>query len=62
MNPPFLVRFGLAVQALDIEGVPKDYPSRKQKFDDSEPLVFTHQDLNLRNIIMGDDGRLWIVD
>ena len=31
-------------------------------FDNSEPLVFTHQDLNPRNIILGDDGRLWIVD
>lgn len=49
-------------QALHIGGVPKDHPLRKQKFDDSGPLVFTRQDLNLRNIIAGDDGRLWIVD
>ncbi|KAI6132237.1 kinase-like domain-containing protein [Pisolithus croceorrhizus] len=48
--------------ALDAEGVPEDHPSRKKKFDDSGPLVLTHQDLNLRNIILGDDGRLWIVD
>ncbi|KAI6106140.1 kinase-like domain-containing protein [Pisolithus croceorrhizus] len=48
--------------ALDAKRVPEDHPSRKKKFDDSEPLVLTHQDLNLRNIILGDDGRLWIVD
>ncbi|KAI6097844.1 kinase-like domain-containing protein [Pisolithus sp. B1] len=48
--------------ALDAEGVPEDHPSRKKKFDDSGPLVLTHQDLNLRNIMLGDDGRLWIID
>ncbi|KAI6097842.1 kinase-like domain-containing protein [Pisolithus sp. B1] len=47
---------------LDVKVVPGDHPSRKKKFDDSEPLVLTHQDLNLRNIILGDDGRLWIID
>ncbi|KIM44983.1 hypothetical protein M413DRAFT_51094, partial [Hebeloma cylindrosporum] len=31
-------------------------------FDDSQPLVLTHQDLNPRNFIVGDDGRLWLVD
>lgn len=31
-------------------------------FDDSAPLVFTHQDLNMRNLIVGDDGRLWVID
>ena len=31
-------------------------------FDDSAPLVLTHQDLNMRNLIVGDDGRLWVVD
>ncbi|KAL5522297.1 hypothetical protein ACEPAF_2154 [Sanghuangporus sanghuang] len=31
-------------------------------FDDSGPLVFTHMDLHPRNIILGDDGQLWIVD
>lgn len=25
-------------------------------------LVLCHQDLNMRNIIVGDDGRLWQVD
>ena len=28
----------------------------------SEPLVLTHQDLNFRNVILGEDGRHWIVD
>ena len=32
------------------------------KFDDSMPLVLTHQDLNMRNFIVGDDGRLWVLD
>ena len=31
-------------------------------FDDSAPLVLTHQDLNMRNFIVGDDGRLWVID
>ncbi|KAI6139140.1 hypothetical protein EDD17DRAFT_1770646 [Pisolithus thermaeus] len=47
---------------LDAKGVPEDHPSRKKKFDDSGPLVLMHQDLNLRNVIPGDDGRLWIID
>ncbi|KAI6161930.1 hypothetical protein EDD17DRAFT_1777114 [Pisolithus thermaeus] len=46
---------------LDAQGAPADHPSRKELFDDSQPLVLTHQDLNLRNIIMGEDGRLWII-
>ncbi|KAH9911869.1 kinase-like domain-containing protein [Fomitopsis serialis] len=28
----------------------------------SSPFVLCHQDLNMRNIIVGDDGRLWLVD
>lgn len=32
------------------------------RFDGSEPLVFTHGDLALRNIIRGDDGKLWLID
>ncbi|KAG6887461.1 hypothetical protein C0995_015061 [Termitomyces sp. Mi166 len=31
-------------------------------FDNSTPLVMTHQDLNERNIILGDDNQLWIID
>ncbi|TDL21576.1 kinase-like protein [Rickenella mellea] len=31
-------------------------------FDDSEPLVLVHQDLSLRNIMLGSDGKLWLID
>jgi hypothetical protein len=31
-------------------------------FDSNAPLVFTHMDLHLRNMILGDDGQLWIID
>ncbi|KAI0352037.1 hypothetical protein OH77DRAFT_830725 [Trametes cingulata] len=48
--------------ALDNKDVPRDDPARKDLFDDSGPLVLTHQDLNLRNIIMDRDGRLWLID
>jgi len=48
--------------ALNCKKLPRDDPSRNDLFDDSEPLVLTHQDLNLRNIIVGEDGLLWIVD
>jgi len=48
--------------AMDAKKVPQDDLSRIDLFDDSEPLVLTHQDLTLRNIILGDDGRLWIID
>ncbi|KAG6861514.1 hypothetical protein C0995_015624 [Termitomyces sp. Mi166 len=37
-------------------------PERNERFDNSQPLVITHQDLNLRNIILDNDGRLWIID
>lgn len=29
---------------------------------DSGPLVFTHHDLNMRNVIIGTDGRVWLID
>ncbi|KZT01880.1 uncharacterized protein LAESUDRAFT_763319 [Laetiporus sulphureus 93-53] len=48
--------------ALDSNQVPEDDPSRKESFDDSSPLVLTHQDINPRNIIAGEDGRLWMID
>ncbi|KAK0191906.1 hypothetical protein F5146DRAFT_954181 [Armillaria mellea] len=31
-------------------------------FDDTRPLVFTHQDLHMRNLILGNDGQLWVID
>ena len=48
--------------AMDAKKLPRDDPSRNDLFDNSEPLVLTHQGLNLRNVIVGEDGRLWIVD
>ncbi|KAF8875700.1 kinase-like domain-containing protein [Infundibulicybe gibba] len=42
--------------------IPRKAGAPSQPFDDSKPLVFTHQDLNMRNIIVGDDGRLWLID
>ena len=30
-------------------------------FDDKEPLVLTHQDIAMSNVIVGDDGRLWLI-
>ena len=44
------------------KNLPEDHPWRKEQFDDSETLVLTHQDINPRNIIVGKDGRLWLVD
>jgi len=48
--------------AMNCKKLPPDDPSRNDLFDNSEPLVLTHQDLNLRNVIVGEDGRLWIID
>ena len=39
-----------------------DDPIRSTKFDDSEPLVLCHLDINPRNVIVGEDNRLWLVD
>ena len=33
-----------------------------EPFDDSRPLVFTHGNLSMRNVILGTDGRIWLVD
>ncbi|KAG6808262.1 hypothetical protein H0H93_000344 [Arthromyces matolae] len=46
----------------DQKPIPLDDPKRKNPFDDSQPLVLTHQDLNLHNIILGEDGQVWIID
>jgi len=37
-------------------------PEKPAPFDDSMPLNLTHHDLHMRNIILGDDGQLWIID
>lgn len=29
---------------------------------DGQPLVFTHQDISPRNLILDDDGKLWMID
>ncbi|KAK7693702.1 hypothetical protein QCA50_003273 [Cerrena zonata] len=42
--------------------VPRDDPYRNIPFDDSQPLVLCHLDLNLRNIMADKDNRLWIID
>ncbi|KAL1948854.1 hypothetical protein VTO73DRAFT_10660 [Trametes versicolor] len=34
----------------------------REPFDDSQLLVLTHGDLNMRNILVEDDGRLWLID
>ncbi|KZT30045.1 hypothetical protein NEOLEDRAFT_302483 [Neolentinus lepideus HHB14362 ss-1] len=31
-------------------------------FDSTVPLAFTHMDLHLRNLILGDDRQLWVID
>ncbi len=48
--------------ALNAAKLPEDHPRRKMRFDDSGPLVFAHRDLSPRHIILGEDGRLRIVD
>jgi hypothetical protein len=37
-------------------------PPDAEPFDDSQPLVFSHHDLSMRNIILGADGRVWLID
>ncbi|KAG6831991.1 hypothetical protein H0H93_013612, partial [Arthromyces matolae] len=46
----------------DLSHIPSDSPFRHNSPDSSQPLVLTHNDLHLGNIILGDDGRLWIID
>ncbi|KDQ19399.1 hypothetical protein BOTBODRAFT_153306 [Botryobasidium botryosum FD-172 SS1] len=37
-------------------------PWIREPFDDSRPLVLTHNDLSMRNVIIGLDGKVWIID
>lgn len=32
------------------------------RLNDSQPMVLTHNDLIMRNVIVGRDGKLWLVD
>jgi thiamine kinase-like enzyme len=34
----------------------------RQPLDDSQPLVLTHMDLTMRNIVVGSDRKVWLVD
>lgn len=40
----------------------KQAPQDAKGFDDSMPLVFMHQDLCMRNILLGNDGKVYILD
>ncbi|KAJ3974342.1 kinase-like domain-containing protein [Lentinula raphanica] len=51
-----------AREAYDMQRYPINHPIRDTRFDDSEALVLTHQDINPRNIIVGTDNRLWLID
>lgn len=33
-----------------------------REYEEFERLVFTHADLNMRNIILDDEGRVWLID
>ncbi|KAF9073051.1 hypothetical protein BDP27DRAFT_1417513 [Rhodocollybia butyracea] len=37
-----------------------DYSQPSTPLDDSQPLVLTHGHIRLRNVIVGDDGKLWL--
>ena len=32
------------------------------RFSEAHPLVFTHQDISPRNLILDNDGKLWMID
>ncbi|PSS37216.1 hypothetical protein PHLCEN_2v937 [Hermanssonia centrifuga] len=37
-------------------------PSRRDPFRKCQKMVLTHMDLNMRNILVGKDGRIWAID
>ncbi|GLB36840.1 putative choline/ethanolamine kinase [Lyophyllum shimeji] len=49
---------------LDVNRRVTKYPPESQRmaFDSSLPLVLTHLDLHPNNVIVGDDGRVWLID
>lgn len=36
--------------------------TQRQYHPESQQFVFTHEDLNTRNIILGTDGKVWLID
>lgn len=47
---------------LDVSQRMKKAPLDAPRFDNSWPVVFTHQDLCPRNILLGHDGKLYVLD
>lgn len=47
----------LNARSTNIRGI-----SVPREYEEPEQLIFTHADLNMRNIILGDDGRVWLID
>lgn len=47
---------------LEISKERRRCPPDTPRFEMSGPLVFTHQDLCLRNLLLGDDGLLYVLD
>ena len=47
---------------LDVNRQVRKTPTQPMTFDSSLPLVMTHLDLQPHNIIIGEDGRVWIID
>ena len=40
----------------------KNGESVPDQYREPEPLVFTHNDINMRNVILGRDGLVWLID